>query len=375
MTSALRSRAWRTSAALASIALLACTRAKPSTDAWYEIASPLDRQVFQRDAEGRARIAVFGTVPDEAPELYVGVSLSEHAAKGALSISPVTTRDLPGPRKRFDARVVAPEGGWHSLQLCARHGEQFEVLKRVARFGVGELFLIAGQSNSTNYGEERLPSFDDFVSAYDGVTWSLAQDPMPGVQDDSQGGSPWPLFGHLVRESVGVPVGIASAGYQGTSLAEWQPGTQRPHTAGPIELYAALRERIGTMGDVRAILWHQGETDAERGTSQDQYVAWFDRLSTTLAHDTGSRAPWLVAHTTYLPRNAIPRRIAIRAAQAEIWECGLALPGPETDDLLGALRHSADFKHFSRAGLEVHARRWFDAVREQVLARTHDTAK
>lgn len=361
--------------AATSLLALACAREAareaPHAHEWFEIASPLDRQVFQRNAEGRARIGVFGTVPDDSGDLRIAVTLATRTPNASPTITSVTTRDLPGPRKRFDAHITVPEGGWHSLELHS--GDR--VVKRVARFGVGEVFLIAGQSNSTNYGEEQLPSLDDQVSAFDGVVWSLAADPMPGVQDDSQGGSPWPLFGHLVREAVGVPVGIASAGYQGTSLAEWQPGAQRPHTAGPIELYAALRQRIGSMGCVRAILWHQGETDAEIGTAQEQYVAWFARLSTALAHDTGCDAPWLVAHTTYLPRNQIPRRVAIRAAQAEIWECGLALPGPETDDMLGTLRHSADFKHFSRAGLEEHARRWFDAVSTQVLARAIATAK
>jgi hypothetical protein len=53
---------------------------------------------------------------------------------------------------------------------------------------------------------------------------------------------------------------------------------------------------------------------------------------------------------------------AIRAAQAEIWSTGLALQGPDTDDLRGPLRHSQDHVHFSRAGLEVHAARWFAHV-------------
>jgi hypothetical protein len=58
----------------------------------------------------------------------------------------------------------------------------------------------------------------------------------------------------------------------------------------------------------------------------------------------------------------------IRRAHQRLWSDGLALRGPDTDDLQGPLR-ARDRTHFSRLGLEVHAERWYAMVWSQLFAR------
>lgn len=332
-----------------------------------EITCPSERQVFQRDADGFAQVHVTGRAPEE----MAGVGLRVRLAGGRkIATVSLATQDDPAPGRRFEAVVSVPSGGWYELEVGdPASGTDFaSSAARVDRFGVGDVFVIAGQSNSSNYGEARSAAQDDLVSAFDGERWSLAADPMPGVQDGSSDGSHWPLFGRLLRTSTGVPVGLASVGYGGTSIREWQPGARIENDGRPIELYAGLRQRVASLGQLRAILWHQGESDASRDTTTAQYVAAFEALSNTLRRDTGCSAPWVVARASFLPGLSDERRGAIRDAQSQIWKRGLALQGPDTDDMLGALRHSVDHVHFSRTGLEMHAERWYALVWAQLFA-------
>jgi hypothetical protein len=78
---------------------------------------------------------------------------------------------------------------------------------------------------------------------------------------------------------------------------------------------------------------------------------------------------WIVARVSYVPELAREKMDAIRAAQLEIWTKGLAEPGPDTDDLLGDMRHSQDHIHFSKRGLEAHAARWFALVYAYIAKR------
>ncbi|MCE9612290.1 MAG: hypothetical protein K8R23_18995 [Chthoniobacter sp.] len=53
----------------------------------------------------------------------------------------------------------------------------------------------------------------------------------------------------------------------------------------------------------------------------------------------------------------------IRAAQAALWQEGLALAGPDTDALKDQLRENGGKGvHFSGPGLREHAARWVEKV-------------
>lgn len=336
-----------------------------------ELVSPQERQVFQRDGHGSGKVLVAGRCSDGLDAIHAVVRL---AGGARLEWRTFSFTDVAGPMKEFRGEIEVPEGGWHSLdiQMLPIDGV---TLARVERFGVGEVFVIAGQSNSANFGEERFSALDDRVSAFDGESWSLARDPMPGVQDGSRDGSPWPMFGKLMRESLGVPIGIASTGFGGTTIGEWQPNTKAKRGGYEFALYDGLRDRVRALGAVRAILWHQGESDAERNTTRDEYIARFAKLASQLDTDTGTKHTWITARATFQPMTPPARMDAIRAAQTLLWERGLALQGPDTDDMLGALRHSTDHVHFNRAGLEEHARRWHASVIAHLKPKTDAPAE
>ncbi len=125
-------------------------------------------------------------------------------------------------------------------------------------------------------------------------------------------------------------------------------------------------KQLGPHG-FRAVLWHQGESDANQndptrtlpGNLYRQYLA-------QLIHDSrreiGWDVPWFVAQVSYhLPGDeASPD---IRAAQKSLWDAGIALEGPDTDALKGELRErNGQGIHFSGKGLREHAARWAEKV-------------
>ncbi len=124
-------------------------------------------------------------------------------------------------------------------------------------------------------------------------------------------------------------------------------------------------KQLGPHG-FRAVLWHQGESDANQGPTHTLPGHLYRLYMEQLIHDSrrqlGWDAPWFVAQATYhVPGDeASPD---IRAAQKSLWDAGLALEGPDTDALKGQLRENkGQGVHFSGQGLRQHAARWVEKV-------------
>jgi hypothetical protein len=143
--------------------------------------------------------------------------------------------------------------------------------------------------------------------------------------------------------------------------------------------FAMLSGRLKHLGPqgLRAVLWHQGESDANQqdvartlpGSLYRQYLEQIIRESRRVA---GWDAPWFVAQVSYhVPGDeASPE---IRAAQKALWDAGLALEGPDTDALKGELREAqGQGVHFSGRGLREHAARWVGKVAPWLETRLAD---
>ncbi len=105
-------------------------------------------------------------------------------------------------------RLPAPAGGWKKLEVRVTDGDNEVARAMIEHVGIGEIFLIAGQSNSANHGEEKLMPKTDRVVAFDGTKWQVANDPQPGAS--GKGGSFIPAFGDALVDKLNVPVGIVA---------------------------------------------------------------------------------------------------------------------------------------------------------------------
>ena len=361
-------------AALAWLALLASSGWPVQAAAeGLRVLSPVERQVVQR----RSRDAGF------VPVVVEGALPAGTLVEARVVVPPdAPWHPLAREGERFVGAIPAPAGGWHRLEI--RRAGAAEPDAVVDRVGVGEVFVVAGQSNSANHGEARLAPACDLVStlAPDG-SWRPATDPQPGASGD--GGSFQPPLGDLLTERFGVPVGFVSTGIGATSVREWLPAgvpfpnpptlegrvRRRPDGAWESDgaAFATLVARLRQCGPegCRAVLWHQGESDANQADRSrtlpgSLHGALLSRLIAGSREALGRDVPWFVARATYhVPGDE--SSADIRAAQAAVCRDGLALPGPDTD-LLGAGSRDGGGRgvHFSGPGLVRHAEAWFEKL-------------
>jgi serine/threonine protein kinase len=316
----------------------------PDRAAALNLQTPRDYQVFQRRTRAEGTVAVRGTAPAGCDA--VEARLSGPSLAGGWQA-------LPPQGRSFGAALAAKAGGWYKLEVRAFRDRKVVAEGTIDHVGVGEVFVIAGQSNSTNCGEERLRTASRMVSSFDGDGWQPADDPQPGTNDHSGGGSPWAPFGDALAEKYKVPIGIASTGRGGSSVADWKADG---------DLFRWLARRVSALGPqgFRAVLWHQGEADV--GTAADEYARALTDIIRASRQAAGWDVPWFVARVSYQsPRAAASE--STRAGQKKLWDAKTALEGPDTDTLVGDNRDDdGQGIHFSAKGLRAHGRLWADKV-------------
>lgn len=344
------------------------------------LSSPLEYEVFQRETRASGRVLVQGHLGVKADRVEACVLNGARWWRGRRRWTLLAVDATGG----FHGEMQAAAGGFYKVEVKALDGSRETARIEVQHVGVGEVFVIAGQSNSTNYGEVRQKTLTRMVSTFDGVAWRVADDPQPGVQDGSRKGSFAPSFGDALYRRYRVPIGVASVGHGSTSVRQWLPegenvevmptmtryivhdadGTLRSDGT----LFHGLMTRIDELGvhGFRAVLWHQGESDAnqapEHSISPETYRRMLEHVIVSTRTKAGWEIPWFVAEATY-HTPAEPLCPPIRAAQKSLWESGVALQGPDTDTLTAAYRQNhGKGVHFNEAGLKAHGELWAQAV-------------
>ncbi|MCE5200560.1 MAG: sialate O-acetylesterase [Armatimonadota bacterium] len=316
------------------------------------VLSPRQYQVFQRTSRYNGYIVASGWVRPACDKVKIRVL--GKSLKGAL---PGKWENLPlnAQTRAFASRIPTNSGGWYAVEFRALKGSKVVAQAKVQNVGVGEVFVGAGQSNSTNCGQERTKQTSGMVSSFSGAYWQIADDPQPGPHDKTSGGSFWPSFGDAMYARYHVPIGVAVTGHGGTSVAQWQPNSGD----GLFEWMMTRIYQLGPMG-FRAVLWHQGETDAV--TPTDVYVQKMTTLIRRSNIDAGWDFPWFVAWASYHNPEHTSWPL-VRAAQKQLWDTGIAMQGPDTDTLQGDNR---DFNgagiHFSPKGCLTHGQMWAEKV-------------
>ncbi len=311
---------------------------------------PLDYQVFQRRTKLQGAMTIRGRV--RSPYDRVEVRTLGKSLQGAL---PDQWRELTVTAKArsFEGTMPTPAGGWYTVEVRALKDGKVVGQMTVDHVGIGEVFIGAGQSNSTNCGQEKIQQRSGMVSSFSGTGWQLGDDPQPGVHDNSAGGSYWPAFGDAMYEEYQVPIGIASTGHSGTSVNQWAPGSE------------LCRWTIGRMNQLgpngfRAVLWHQGESDV--GMKSEEYTRKMTALIRETQKGAGWAVPWFVAQVSYHNPNQVTFPDP-RAGQKKLWETGVAFEGPDTDTLTGDNRDEGGKGiHFSPKGLKAHGKMWAEKV-------------
>ncbi|MBI1840116.1 MAG: hypothetical protein HYR88_04610 [Verrucomicrobia bacterium] len=344
------------------------------------LSSPLDYQVFQRSTGAQGKILFRGALPETARATD---ALEVRFARAGESPPWTRLARSTDAQSEWRAEMDAPAGGWHRVEVrISRQGSALAA-GVVEHVGVGEVFVVLGQSNAANHGEEKLKTATGLVAALSDQGWRLSEDPQPGASGG--GGSFIPAFGDEMARRFHVPIGVVAGAVGATSVREWLPRGSRfpnpPTLTGHVthraegdweskgDIHESTIARLKPLGrrGFRAVLWHQGESDAnQRDTSRtlpgDDYQRLFLQLARRVRSELGWEFPWFVAQASYHTPDD-PGSADIRSAQAALWTSGIALPGPDTDALTGDFRDSGGKGvHFSGKGLREHGRLWAEKV-------------
>lgn len=331
-----------------------------------DLTTPESHQVIQRTGvapgAGYADVLISGMVPEgitQATWEYRLVKLPEQSPSSDFWIN--FTPKVTEKRFSYSARIAA--GGWYRLEVRCRTQDKTEAVGNVSPIGVGEVFVVAGQSYATNCNDERLKVTDSLqrVVAYDPTKqeWVTAHDPQP-VCDNSDGGSIWPPLGDALVKEFRVPVAFVNAAVGATSSTQWLPGGK---------LHTQLIASGAKVGRFRAVLWQQGESDVIAHTSTEQYIKNIQVIQESAEPLWGFTPEWLLAKSTHHPTvyNDPAGELRIRTAIDQLIQKRGFSAGPDTDTLQAENRGDMKSRrHFSSTGQKRAAAMWLTAVRNHL---------
>lgn len=224
------------------------------------------------------------------------------------------------------------------------------------------LILLVGQSNMAGRGK---------VAAEDSVVhprvltltkddeWRHAVDPIH-FDKPVAGVGLGRTFGITVAESTpGVTIGLIPCAAGGSPIASWKPGGYHDQTKShPYDEAIKRAKRAMESGSLKAILWHQGESDSKDEASQ-VYEQSLHELITRFRSDLNApQVPFIAGQMGQFPERPWD------AAKKTVDRVHSSLPEkvPNTAFVNSdGLTHKGDEVHFNAAGFRELGRRYAEA--------------
>lgn len=364
------------------------------------------KQIFQRQGSANTAPVSIEVVPYNSTVQWLTVLVSKNAT--TVFKKTFAAADLVKVAGNFQMTFSVRAGGWYQLQVLQVVGNTAYVSTH-SEFGVGDIYVIAGQSNAANHAETKTQSKNPLVVMYDPETgnWASCQDPLPfasvfshligaGVKGQ---GSTWPELGDLLAQEDQVPIGFLSTAMGGSPLKSWLPGGPAFYSEFNIKnqpmnynlyqrLLTSTQRLLAESKGFKMVLWHQGESDLENCNVANPgvcdsvlYTQKLMQLKTSLDKDLKINTRWMVAQTSFFPANAesymagqpcvsIKNYYAgsgalLAVSQRNLWGLNNIVKGPSSDDLLDAYRFNGQFGgcvHFSYKGQAEMSKRWYAAI-------------
>ncbi|WP_460672828.1 sialate O-acetylesterase [Larkinella ripae] len=354
--------------------------------AQIQITFPKSRMVFQRNGGNEANLWIGGyyTLP------FTRIQVRLEPMEGGALIDWTTLQD--NPKGGAFAGSITAKGGWYRVKVRGLRGEEYIEGGGVERIGVGEVFIIAGQSNSQGYDNYGGPGAgSDRVNCVNFGTGTDQSPFDPNFPDFShldagnrifpRGYSAWcwGRLGDRLVERLGVPVLFFNAGWQGSSSKNWREsadglqtteeytGTGKYAAGQPYgNLRTTLNYYVQSLG-LRAVLWHQGESDNQFNRSADDYAANLTKVIQRSREHSGKDVSWVVSRASYYDAAGTDANI-IAGQDRVIQNAGNVFAGPSTDGIQiprgGPAQREPDGVHFYDNGLVQLADAWYNSLND-----------
>ena len=334
------------------------------------ITSPVSRAVYQQDITGQRTVTITGTftVPFDKIEVRAVPVILGQGLETAW-------KDLQvAPKGGVFTGDITLAGGWYTVEVRGTAGGKVLGRSVLQRLGVGEVFLISGQSNAQGLKvylgtaqydppgaeDERVVYISNYNNDSNGEYKDRLADPVPaefaqikrGLTTMSPRGQTawcWGILGDILVKKLNVPVLFINTAWEGSSIENWgesskgiittsKYGYTYPQDMPYGNLRVAARNYANQYG-ARAILWMHGETDGLYKTPATVYRDNLQSIITKLESETGKRLTWVITRTSRTApnnskiSNVYPTIIAAQNAVLDI-PFNPTWAGPETDGLV-----------------------------------------
>ncbi len=220
------------------------------------------------------------------------------------------------------------------------------------------VLLAAGQSNLVNNAGQRYTSNVDnrIVQIWNGKCYQ-AFSPLLGTSGTS--GESLTLLGNkLIAAGMADQIVFAAAAIKGTGISRWKAGGDMNDLLGDVIADVKINYRV------THVLWHQGESDFDEGTTAKNYSSMFSSFVDTL-RARGVDAPIFTSVASKCRVNPLwkPDNPVATAQRTLPDKSKNIFTGVDTDTLLTAVDRFDDC-HFSATGQEKFADAWVKAIKD-----------
>ena len=257
-------------------------------------------QIFQQNEQGFTRIRISGKcrrihLSQELPLAFTPVESGKVTVKARVALESSGENIVPWTLcsvKDDSAWTVdfdrVPAGGPYRIETYMEY-EGWDGLSctrgdMVHHVGVGDVFVIAGQSNAAGRAKdpvEDAPEIGVHLLRDSGV-WDLAAHPLGETtgsvhlghfENHNPGHTPWLHFAKILKRTLGYPIGLVMCAYGGSPLRWWNPEENGALTKNMLEMLGQYDLHP------KAMLWYQGEAEGFEHSAE----TYFDRFAAFLA--------------------------------------------------------------------------------------------
>lgn len=235
-------------------------------------------QIFQQGEDGFGEIELKGRWRLDEVECAVEMRLVNQDTGAVVSKDTDWKQAVTKTDGTWSGEIKrVPAGGLYRIETRLTHKKQ--PLKEwsirgdmIHNIGVGDLWVIAGQSNAVGYGREAVndPPELGVHLLRNSEKWTLATHPLNDSTDTrhpvncdipNPGHSFCLSFAKILKRNLGYPIGLIQTALGGSPLARWNPLEEG-------DLYKNKLHCIELAGGkIKGILWYQGCSDTDDKSS------------------------------------------------------------------------------------------------------------
>ena len=365
-----------------------------------KLTSPQNRAVYQRNGFGFSAVTVAGSYDKQVDKIearLVHIQTGQGTDTDYQDWRTIKTLPLNG---NFSFTMSVKQG-WYRLEVRGSlNGTIIGDVASVEKVGVGEVFIIAGQSNAQGVeGIQGIGAVDDRVNCFAtinsnvfGGTDFISLSPFSKLDNNTKiaprGFSAWywGRLGDLLTSRLNVPVMFFNVALEGTQSSAWAITANdgdafNPYNGSRYEnklpyknMSDVLKYFVPQLG-IRAILWCQGEADnyiltTKQNISSVTYKSNLQAVINQTRNETDKNISWVIAQTSAsapCPGGCVVGPFApsdnniLEGQRAATRDIPNVFAGPATDGIQNPGRQ--DGVHFN-SGLAQVAQEWSNSLND-----------